>query len=139
MNVLAIDFGLQRIGLSLGSTESGIAFTRPALQNCCAVINSLMTILTDEEIHHILLGLPLKRDGRPGDIDDALQGFYHQLSDKTNLTIEWSDERYTSKIADVKIRDLDLKKSKRVEIRKSGEKDSIAAQVLLQEWLDENS
>lgn len=138
MNVLAIDFGLQRIGLAVGSTESGIAFTRPAVQNCCGVVDSIVKLMEEEEIHHILLGLPLKRDNEVGDIDDALQSFSHQLSGRTNLTVEWINERYSSKIADTKISELRLKKSEREEVRKSGEKDSIAAQVLLQEWLDEN-
>jgi putative Holliday junction resolvase len=138
MNVLSIDFGLQRIGLAIGSTESGIAFTRPAVQNCCGVVDTIVSLMEKEEVHHLLLGLPLKRDNAPGDIDDALQGFSHQLSDRTNLTVEWINERYSSKIADVKINDLNLKKSEREEVRKSGEKDSIAAQFLLQEWLDDN-
>lgn len=137
MNILALDYGLQRIGASIGSTESGIAFTRPAFQNCCGLLDKIQQLLESEEIHHILLGLPLKRDGEPGDIDESLQRFYSQLTDKTNLTIEWSNEQYTSIMADVKIRELQLKRSEREEVRKSGEKDSIAAQILLQEWLDE--
>ncbi len=139
MNVLAIDFGLQRIGLAFASTESGVAFTRPALQNCCGVIDTLVKQMEEEQIHHILLGLPLKRDNAPGDIDDALQSFSHQLSDRTNLTVEWINERYSSKMADIKIQELQLKKTVREDLRKSGEKDSMSAQILLQEWLEENT
>lgn len=137
MNILAIDFGTQRIGLAVGSTESGIAFTRPALENCCSVMDQLVQVMEQESIHQILLGLPLQKDGEPGSIDDALQAFASKLTQKTNTPIEWVNEQFSSKLADRKLKSLSMAKKKREEARKSGARDSMAAQVLLQEWLDE--
>lgn len=136
MNVLALDYGLKRIGIAVGSTESGIAFTRPPLVNDTYTVDRLLEILQEEDIHQILLGLPLKHSGEKGDIQDDIAVFVQKLNERTDVPIEWVNERFTTKMAQKKLDELQLKASEKIHARKSGERDSMAAQVMLQEWLD---
>jgi len=131
MNVLALDFGLKRIGLSVGSTESGIAFVRDVLMNDADCFQSLDALVDQEHIAHILVGMPYKRDGASGDIHGELTSFLEELKSRYSLPIVLFDERYTSKMAREKLKDLELTKSERKEPI-----DSFAAQILLQEWLE---
>jgi len=130
MNVLALDFGLKRIGVAVGSTESGIAFAREILLNDAVLFQSLDKLLKKEHIQKIVLGTPLKRDGSEGDIDTELSMFLKSL-EMFDLPVELMDERYTSKMARIKMKDLHLRKTERKDPI-----DSFAAQILLQEWLE---
>jgi putative Holliday junction resolvase len=133
MNVLALDFGLKRIGVAVGSTLSGIAFPRDVLMNDSNVFVNLSRILSDERIETILVGSPLKRDGAAGDIDVQLQQFLASLREM-RIPVEIVDERYTSKMAQEKLHRIGVKVKDQKDVS-----DSIAAQVLLQDWLDARS
>lgn len=132
MNILCIDFGLKRIGMAVGSTESGIAFPREVLLNDEKLFENLSKTITEDSIHEILVGMPLKRDMTPGDIDDKLQKFVAQLKSRFALPVELIDERYTSKIAEAKLHEIGMNAKDQKSVS-----DSTAAQVILQEWLDD--
>ena len=133
MNVLAIDFGLKRIGIAVGSTESGIAFSREVLRNDENLFDRIAGITDLEDVKRIIVGMPFKRDGSVGDIDQELQEFILALEHKTSIPVELADERYTSKIAQSKLRELGVKeKAMKTKI------DAMSAQVILQDWLDKN-
>ena len=131
MNLLCLDFGLKRIGVAVGSTESGIAFARDILSNDGQLFEKLRDCLEAENIEKILVGMPYKRDGSEGDIQDSLQHFIDELKQRFGLPVELIDERYTSKIAAGKLHEVGMKASDQ-----KGILDSVAAQVMLQEWLE---
>ena len=131
MQILCIDFGLKRIGLAVGSTESGIAFARDILENDAQLFGHLQELIDRERIQKILVGMPYKKDGSAGDIQDELQHFIEQLKQRFTFPVELIDERYTSKIAAGKLHEIGMKASDQKEIL-----DSVAAQVMLQEWLE---
>jgi len=129
--LLALDFGLKRIGVALGDTDSGIAFPREVLLQSDSLIDEILQMVDQESVSVILIGNPLKRDGQPGDIDEALQAFAQQLQQQFSGEIIFVDERFTSKMATQRLHDIDLS-----EKQQRGMKDSLAAQIMLQEWLD---
>ncbi|MDP2691548.1 MAG: Holliday junction resolvase RuvX [bacterium] len=132
MNVLALDFGLKRIGTAVGSTESGIAFARAVLKNTDFLYEDVGKIILHDQIEQILLGMPYRQRGEVGTIHDELMDFYDELMDRFDLPIEMIDERYTSKMAIQKLHDMGMKAREQ-----RGHVDSLAAQHFLQEWLDE--
>lgn len=131
MNVLCIDFGLRRVGLAVGSPESGVAFTRDVLLNEDGLFVKLKSFIDAEGIEKILVGMPYKRDGSDGDIQAFLQDFVEELKRRFSLPVELIDERYTSKIAAEKLHMVGMKARDQ-----KGILDSVAAQVMLQEWLE---
>ena len=130
MMILCIDFGLRRLGIAVGSTDSGIAFARDVLPNDRNLYERLDSLIKIEVIEKILVGMPLKRDRSVGDIDVPLQKFVEQLHQRYGLPVQMIDERYTSKIAAKKLHAVQMKARKQKNIL-----DSVAAQVMLQEWL----
>lgn len=130
MNVLCLDFGLKRIGVAVGSTESGIAFPRDILRNDASIFKTLKFLIEQEKIKKIIVGMPLKRDGAAGDIEESLEAFVNSLKE-FQLPVDQVDERYTSKIAQRLLSDFGMKVKDQKQIS-----DSIAAQVMLQEWFE---
>ena len=134
MNVLSIDYGLARVGTALGSTESGIAFARETYAQDQQLLPTLLELIRSESVEHIIIGRPYQRDGAEGHIFDLLEHFGKDLQDQTSCHVEYVDERYTSKIATGKMQEMGIKaKDQR------GQLDAMAAQVMLQDWLDHQS
>lgn len=130
LHILSLDFGLKRIGVAVGFTDTRMAFPRDPVVNDAQSFDRIGAIVTNDSIDTIIVGNPIKRDGTPGDIDEALRQFVAVLRTRFELPVEMFDERYTSKIASQKLRSAGIS-------AKTGKKlqDSIAAQVMLQEWL----
>ena len=134
MKLLGIDFGLSRIGIAVGTTESGIAFPRQILQRQGHFMEIIATLVKDEAIDAIVVGMPLKRDGSRGDIFAELDDFVDELRELTGKEVILYDERYTSKLAEHRLSKGGMKLKDQKDIA-----DSIAAQIILQEWLDEQA
>jgi putative Holliday junction resolvase len=88
-------------------------------------------VVEDEEVGLILIGLPVREDGYEGEQAKAARQFGAWLQEATGITCEYHDERFTSFAADESMLDSGLTKKKRKERR-----DRVAAQVLLQTYLD---
>jgi putative holliday junction resolvase len=130
--ILALDHGSRRIGVAVGDTETRMAFARPALRRRneardLAVIGELCAA---EGIGLIIIGLPLNMDGSEGDQAAAARHFGDRLA-RIGLEVAYQDERLTSWEAGER-----LAEAGRRARRGSGELDSIAARLILQQYLD---
>jgi putative Holliday junction resolvase len=129
--VIGLDHGSRRIGVAVGDEETGIAFSRPALRRTRAVddLAALASLAREEGATRFVVGLPRNMDGSEGpqaaaarDFGTALAALGHQ--------VEFVDERLTSWQAGE-----DLAQGGRRPSRRSGERDSAAARLILQEYL----
>ena len=134
---LGIDYGSRRVGLSHGD-ELGFAFPLPA-----ATADD-----TEERFAHIgreiarlkvtllVLGYPLSVEGERTRRCDEVDAFAAELTRRFGLPIEKVDEALTSQAAD----ELGGRKARSAQERRqqalSGERDSRAAAVLLQDYLN---
>ena len=130
--ILALDHGSRRIGVAIGDMETGMAFARTAikrrsLDHDLALIGELCT---DEGVERVVIGLPLHADGSEGEQAAAARAFGERLA-ATGLTVDYEDERLTSWAAGERLAEA----GRRVE-RTSGERDSAAARLILQQYLD---
>jgi putative Holliday junction resolvase len=130
--IVALDHGSRRIGVAVGETETGMAFARPAIRrrSVAVDIDTISTIVRDEEAELVLLGLPLNMDGSEGPQAAAARDFGERLA-AIGLTIAFADERLTSWQAEEQLASEGRRPS-----RQSGELDSAAARLILQEYLD---
>jgi len=131
VRVLGIDYGTKRHGLAvsdpLGYTAqpAGLVERRgrdPGLDEIAAVIE-------DKEVESIVLGLPFNMDGTPGDHHDEVLEFKALLEERFGLAVETIDERLTTVQAERALEGLSRKKRK-------ARVDQMAAQLILQAWLD---
>ncbi len=130
--IIGLDHGARRIGVAVGDTETGMAFARSALQRRneqrdLVVIGDLCAA---EGAEIVVVGLPLNMDGTEGEQAAAARSFGEQLR-AAGLRVEYEDERLSSWEARQR-----LGESGRRPRRGSGELDSTAARVILQQYLD---
>ena len=129
--LIGLDHGSRRIGVAVGDTETGMAFARPALrrQNTASDLDAIARIASDEEAETIVMGLPRNMDGSEGVQAAAARKFGERLA-AIGLAVDFQDERLTSWQA------LEQLGPRRGRDRRSGELDSAAARLILQEYLD---
>jgi putative holliday junction resolvase len=130
--IVGVDHGSRRIGLAVGDTETGMAFARPALQRRSVVVDldTIAALARDEDASLVVIGLPRNMDGSEGPQAAAARDFGERLA-AIGLQVAYVDERLTSWQAAEQLAD----EGRRVR-RRSGEIDSAAARLILQEYLD---
>lgn len=130
--ILGLDHGSRRIGLAIGDTETGMAFARPALRRRGdeADLRTIADLAHDEGVERVVIGLPANMDGSEGPQAGLARRFGERLGE-IGLAVGYQDERLTSWQA----REV-LQEAGRHPRRGTGEVDSTAARILLQEYLD---
>ncbi|MDQ2940700.1 MAG: Holliday junction resolvase RuvX [Chloroflexota bacterium] len=131
--ILALDHGSRRVGVAVGETETGLAFARGALMRRGGQqdVEAVALLVREEGVGTILVGLPLNMDGSEGPQAAAARAFGKRLV-AIGPEVVYADERLTSWQAGE-----DLQAAGRRPTRRSGELDSAAAQLFLQQYLDD--
>ncbi|MCF6352103.1 MAG: Holliday junction resolvase RuvX [Cyclobacteriaceae bacterium] len=134
--LLAIDYGLKRVGLAVTDPLQIIATaleTVPAKQ----VLNFLIAYGKIEKIDAFIVGNPRNLNMQKTDSTDAVYKFVALLK-KTfpKHTVHLHDERFTSKMAlDAMIRGGSTKKDR----RKKENIDKVSATIILQSFMESQS
>jgi putative Holliday junction resolvase len=132
VRIIGLDHGARRIGIAIGDTETGMAFARPAIRrrNLDHDLALVGELCSTEGAGLVVIGLPLNMDGSEGGQAAAARAFGERLG-AIGLAIAYEDERLTSWQAGE-----DLATGGRQADRESGDLDSAAARVILQQYLD---
>jgi putative Holliday junction resolvase len=130
--VIGLDHGSRRIGIAVGESETRLAFARPALRRTreSADLAAIVALANTEGTTRIVVGLPRNMDGTEGEQAAAARAFGEQLAG-LGLSVVYVDERLTSWAATER-----MTAAGRRPARASGELDSAAAALILQEYLD---
>ena len=88
-------------------------------------------VITEKEVTRIVVGLPLHMDGRPGDHHDEVLEFVALLEERFGLPVHTVDERMTTLMSERTLQEAGLSRKKRKALV-----DQVAAQMILQFWLD---
>lgn len=130
--LIGLDHGSRRIGIAVGDTETGLAFVRPALRRTqeAADLKALSDLATAEGTDTYVVGLPLNMDGTEGPQAAAARAFGAKLA-AAGGAVEFVDERLTSWQAREELAGPGQRPA-----RRSGQLDSVAARLILQEYLD---
>jgi putative holliday junction resolvase len=131
--ILAIDFGMVRMGLAvsdaLGLTAQGL----PTLvrTNKDADFRHLKSVTSDYAVAHVIVGHPISHSGEETEMSRRVVRFAEELRTRLALPVDLWDERMTSLEADRSLRESNMGGKKRRAAR-----DRVAAQILLQSYLD---
>ena len=96
------------------------------------VLEDIIDIINQHQVEQIVVGLPLSMDSRIGEQAEKVAAFIQTLRSRTEVPLEFRDERLTTMQAKLLIQAARTKKTKR-KIRD----DAIAAALILQGYLDE--
>jgi putative pre-16S rRNA nuclease len=131
--VLAIDLGRKRIGLALSDAEERVALPAGFLQSRGrqADLAAIGQLVAERGVRHVVVGLPLNMNGRPGAEAEAARTFAAALAASVGLPVETLDERWSSVEAERTLRAAGGSRRK----RQPGAADTLAATLLLQTFL----
>ena len=142
MNILGIDYGHKRIGLAYADSEIGVAVPIPAAneQTIEMRIAHIANDIKLRKIQKLVVGYPLNMDGSVSEKAKEVDEFIDKLKTMFLLDIVRVDERLSSYQAESDMLAFSPKKTKslsaRKKNRKTGEVDSRASAIFLQEYLD---
>ncbi len=134
--ILAVDYGAKRVGLAMSDETKTIAspLTQLNVESDADAVEKIVGAIGDRQVERVVVGLPRNMDGSYGPQAQKVQMFIEKLREKMAVPIETWDERLTTAAAERAMLEADLSRAKRKERR-----DKIAAQILLQSYLDARS
>jgi len=131
--LLGVDYGSVRIGLAISDPDRKIAFplatyTRRNREQDARYFRELAEA---EAIGQIVVGLPVHLSGREGTKSGEARAFGQWLAGVTGLPVVFWDERFTTVEAEGHLWSAGLTHKQR-----KARRDRVAAQILLQSFLD---
>ena len=121
--VLAFDFGLKRIGVAVGEAELRTAHPLPPI--AAPGFDSIGRLLAQWRPAQIVVGLPVAEEGEHP-LAKKVERFARQLEGRFRVPVATVDERFTSVEAESRLRGS-----------KSASVDSVAAQLILEQYFDQ--
>ncbi|MDR3402453.1 MAG: Holliday junction resolvase RuvX [Chthoniobacter sp.] len=130
---LGIDHGDARIGLAISDDLGMLAHPLETiyLKEVADPVAHIAAVVTSRDIGHIVLGLPRNMDGSYGPASEKVRAFAEKLRTACPCPVKLWDERLTSVAAQRSLHEAgrNVKNSREVI-------DQVAAQLILQGWLD---
>ena len=129
MALLGLDHGEKRIGIAI---SDGLYITAQAkghflFKDMPSFMEELKKYIKQENIHKIVLGLPLNMNGTDSAQTRNAREFAEEKKKNVEIPIELWDERLTSKFADKLLISSGMRRDKRKK-----KIDGLAAQIMLQ-------
>ncbi len=135
MRYLGIDLGSKTVGLAMSDTTLTIASTYKTIffkdEDYNSTINEIKDIIKEYNITKIILGLPKNMNNTLGERAEITLKYKELLEKSTGLPVVMFDERLTSVISNSILIEADMSRKKRKK-----KVDSIAAQIILQDYLN---
>ena len=131
--IVAIDYGLKRIGIAISDELRVFAFGLTTVSNS-EIIPFLKKTINKEQVDTIVIGKPLQSNNKPSEIEDQILLFIKNLNKIfPKIIITRYDERFTSLLEKKTINNSGITKKKR---KNKSLVDKISATIILQSYLE---
>lgn len=138
MRYLGLDLGSKTLGIATSDLTKTIATTLTTLyfknEDYDSLIEPLKTIIVENKIDKIVLGFPKNMDNTIGERAEITMNFKKKIEEQLQKEVILEDERLTSVISNQILLQADVSRKKRKK-----KVDGIAAQLILQSYLDKNN
>lgn len=134
MRILALDFGTQRVGIAMSDELNLIAHPVCVLsmkKGTTHFLEELKRLVEEKQIHEILVGLPVNMNGTMGSTAKKALEFAEEIKGAFSVPVKIWDERLTTQQGERLLIEKDVSRRRRRQVI-----DSLAAQILLQGYLD---
>ena len=128
---MAVDLGSARTGVAVSDELGMLAQPWKTLPGGDASLDAVVAAFVELKPGRILVGLPRNMDGTYGPAAEAARAFAENLRARVTCPVDLWDERLTTVAAQ-----RSLRESGRKARDQRGVVDQVAAQILLQSWLD---
>jgi putative Holliday junction resolvase len=122
---LALDVGLKRTGIARGSDAARLAEPLRTVATT-EVLSTLKNLAEEYNVSAIVVGLPRNLHGNSTQQTNWVRDWVVKLKRKIDLPFYWQDEVLTTRIAE----------AKKLTYKKVQDVDSLAAAIILQDFLD---
>jgi putative Holliday junction resolvase len=129
--VMAVDLGAARTGVAVSDELGMLAQPWKTLPGGDASLEAVVSAVEELKPVHVLVGLPRNMDGTYGPAAEIARSFAENLRSRIECPVDLWDERLTTVAAQRALRE-----SGRKARDQRGVVDQVAAQILLQSWLD---
>lgn len=131
--LMGFDYGTRRIGVAVGQelTRTATALETVTVANAQPDWASITRLIESWQPGALVVGLPLNADGTDHDVTRAARRFGQQLQGRYQLPVHTVDERLSSFAAEHMPRPQGASPK-----RNKQTVDKVAAQVILQAWLE---
>ncbi|HLN29301.1 MAG TPA: Holliday junction resolvase RuvX [Gemmataceae bacterium] len=131
--LLGVDYGTVRIGLAVSDADRKIASPLTTYTRRTKELDAkyFQEVAAEQAIGEIILGLPVHLAGHEGQKAYEARSFGNWLYKATGLPIVYWDERFTTVEAENSLLAAGLTSK-----RRKARRDRVAAQILLQSYLD---
>lgn len=133
MRVLGLDWGSVRVGAAISDPSGKIAFPLQKFIDKSTSVAEIKKIVDEQKVEKIIVGLPKTLAGEDGLAAKKVEEFINDLKEKVICPIEQVDERYTTLEATKKLNNAGMDEREQRSVR-----DNVAAQIMLQQYLDNN-
>lgn len=131
---MALDVGSKTIGIAV--TDPMKVTARPLMtlerrslsRDCRAVIE----LACAHSVEKLIVGRPLHLDGSPSEMQAAIEKFVVELKRCSELSVEWADERLSTKEAETLMAEAGVDPRER-----RARRNEFAAAVILRRYLEE--
>jgi putative Holliday junction resolvase len=132
--VLAFDFGTRKIGVAVGNTVVRVAHPLTTIKGESNTLRfkAIERLIAEWTPGALVVGRPLDEDGSEIEMTARAERFARQLEGRFGLPVARVDERFTSRAANIALVEAGVRRSAR-----RSALDEVAAQLILQAWLDE--
>lgn len=134
--VLALDYGLRRIGVAVSDPTGTLASPVTTLTRRAGKRPPIARILdlgSELGVQGFVVGLPLEVSGGENEWTAEVRAFGRRLGGRSGLPVHFVDERYSSVEAEARIRSIGLRRKAKEDKARI---DAGAAAIFLQDWLD---
>lgn len=132
--IMAVDLGSVRTGVAVSDELGMLAQPWKTLPGGDKALDAVVAAVGELKPSRVLVGLPRNMDGTYGPAAESARAFADQLRARVSCAVELWDERLTTVAAQ-----RALQESGRKARDQRGVVDQVAAQILLQSWLDRSA
>ncbi|MEC7810611.1 MAG: Holliday junction resolvase RuvX [Actinomycetota bacterium] len=137
MRALGIDLGEKRIGIAVSDSNGKVATPIQVLVRSKSTKqdhNKINELVNEWEAEIVVVGMPYSLNGSKGSAARLVEKEVEKLSDFISVPVTIHDERLTTVMAakELDVQGLNSKKQR-------GVIDQVAASVILQSWLDDQT
>lgn len=130
-NIMAIDVGAKRVGIAIANKVARLPSPLVTLDYDKKFWQDMSYLIRDNSVAMVVVGIPRNLDGADTAQTRSVKRFIAELEEITGLRVETQDEALTSVQAEDELRLRGKKYSK-------GDIDSLAATLILQDFLNDN-